>query len=1343
MKVTHFPCGPANNKSELTALNKLKNYLESMPGQDEWILLTNLTLSVTHQFQSDEIDMVVVGPPGVRVIEVKHWTAKWVNANEKLVEHAAELVTSKARKIGTTLRKVVQNLGFVEGAFLLTQGPSLVEQLAGKEVRGVKFHTLKNCSEITGQAFPAILSDQQVKTLSHKLEPKCAVALDGSLRRLAGYINLELQTHEKQRFHRIYKGKHTTRQDRVVLHLYDLSSSSEKNLETRARREFEALHRLQLYTWAPRILDSYQNAPGYAGEMCFFTIVDPAVPSIEKRSKDESWNSTQRLNFARDTVRALGELHKAGSDNESILHRNLTTKTILVRHDNSPILTGFSHAKIPMDMSVATGPHSEEEADPSVAPEIRAQGIGAADRRSDTYSLCVCLTTLFEEREDEASQSTVEILKGGLAEDPKLRANLGDLENSLSGLLGEPAPVPDPPSARFWTEDQVVRFGDRRYRIVSHLGSGGIGKTFKVVEIDAKTQEDLGTYVAKVVNDPDTGKRAIGCYGLARPHLGQHAGLSTIFEVATEWRENGFVALMTWIEGSALGDFTGVFPLLAEDHQETSEALAARWLRTVCESLDVLHRNGLAHGDVSPRNMIVSGSDIVLTDYDFVSAIGDPAVPTGTVLYSPPFDENRKVSASDDIYALASSVFHVMFEKEPFLYNGDTVKEHGLNWEGINRAEYPVLADFLDKATRPDFKRRFASAADALSTLKPEPAEETSMETKDKKPVEPSDSTVEDAPRAERARNQVPWLRSLLQSYPGSPSGNSETRGLDTDFASQTYVQTELEKALLEDVENRNIRLVVLCGNAGDGKTALLQSLATKLGLKRQTSSKRILEEKREDGLVVRMNLDGSASWQGRSADELLDEFLEPFQQGSPNEDIAHLLAINDGRLLEWTERKDTPLTRKLAEFLEGGTADGKSHIRFVNLNQRSLVGGIDAERGRIETGFLEKLVDKLYGDEKAPELWEPCRTCLAQTHCEVFRATRIFGPDTLAGLERKEIRERARERLFEALQSVHLRGETHVTVRELRAALVYILFGIHYCDDYHNHPDETRPPYWDRAFFPDSPARQGELLRELVRFDPALEAHPKIDRHLLRTSLPESVGSPSHYEELSRESARRRAYFEWTRQNVEEIGGEKHALGLARGHHLHDFRNLPFKNEQEIKDLCRRLCRGISRLEELPSEALNLKDVVPLRITPRTPTETKFWVGKSLSDFWLETDIPSKEKGLHRLHRQAFLVFRYRDGSEEKLRLGAELFHLLLELSDGYQLGDVSTDDTFAHLSIFVQRLVREDERKLFAWNPMLEDYIHEISVDVESSPEGTQQQIAIRIPAQGDQNDNGAIDR
>src|ERR1017187_5991899 len=78
----------------------------------------------------------------------------------------------------------------------------------------------------------------------------------------------------------------------------------------------------------------------------------------------------------------------------------------------------------------------------------------------------------------------------------------------------------------------------------------------------------------------------------------------------------------------------------------------------MCEALDVLHRNGLVHGDISPRNAIVSGSDLVLTDYDFVGKIGKPISAPGTILYcSPSYHEKRVASPSDDIYALAASFF--------------------------------------------------------------------------------------------------------------------------------------------------------------------------------------------------------------------------------------------------------------------------------------------------------------------------------------------------------------------------------------------------------------------------------------------------------------------------------------------------------------------------------------------------------------------------------------------------------------------------------------------------------------------------------------------------------------
>ena len=553
MKVTLFPCGPAANESERKAFEQLKTRLISVAGDAEWVLLTNLAFSVTHQLQSDEIDIITIGPPGVRVIEVKHWTDKHAD----LAEQEAERVTNKARKIGTTLRRIVPDLPYVDGAFLLTQESSRMRRLADTTVRNVQFHTLKNWKAAIGFDSPTALSPQQVTRLAKALEPKSAVAMDGSLRRLAGYINLELQTPKDERFHRIYKGTHSTRQDRVILHLYDLSVSHETNAETKARREYEALHRLQLHTWAPRILESFQAAPGYVGEMFFFTVVDPAAPCIGERASDISWETTARLAFARSTVHALGELHEAETDAEPMVHRNLTPKTILVKHDNSPILTGFDRAKIPTDSSVASPDVPPGE---WAAPEVRASGLSAADYRSDVYSLCACLTRLFQGREDETSRQVTEVLTRGLTGEPGERVSLQDLESSLSALLGESPPPPPPPPARFWTEEQIVRFRDRDYRVVTRLGSGGVGITFKVVEIDRSTKEDLGTYVAKVGHDENTGQRVLRAYDLAHSHLGRHAALSTIFERALEWRENDFIALMTWIEGEPLHGFTGVFP---------------------------------------------------------------------------------------------------------------------------------------------------------------------------------------------------------------------------------------------------------------------------------------------------------------------------------------------------------------------------------------------------------------------------------------------------------------------------------------------------------------------------------------------------------------------------------------------------------------------------------------------------------------------------------------------------------------------------------------------------------------------------------------------------------------
>ena len=718
MKVTPFHCGPFANVSERKAIEHLKHRLISAPGDGEWILLSNLSFSASHRKQAAEIDIVAIGPPGVRVIEVKHWTTRWINRNQDSVEHEADKVTDKARKIGTTLRERVRSgLGRVDGVFLVTQARSKVKGLTNRSVKGVPMYTLDEWREALDADAPEVLSRPQVQKLAEALDPKAGVALDGSLQRLAGYVDLSLQTPVAERFHRTYRATHASRRERAILHLYDLSAVDE-GAETRARREFEALRRLQRHRWAPRIRDSYQDAPGYAGEMAFFTIDDPAAPSLCQRKADASWGTGERLDFALQALRALDELHTETSGGEPLVHRNISPETVLVRHDNRPILTGFDRAKIPEHSTVAVDGATRDSDTTFVAPEVREQGLGAADHRSDIYQLCAALADLFSDRAVETNRRSLDVLGGGTATVPRDRADLHSLVRGLRELRGEQVSRPAPPPAEFWTADQIVTFGSSDYKIVEKLGQGGIGIAYKVAKVDPQSAEPLGHYVAKVVLEAPTGRVVLDSYRRVHAHL-RHSALSTIFEVAPEWHENSILALLTWIEGEPLKDHLGSLGSVAAERIDSApESTVLKWLRELCRALDVLHRNDLVHGDVSPGNLILSASEIVLTDYDLVTRIGQVASSPGTHLYcSPSRAEGRPAGASDDFYALAASFFHALFGNKPFQYGGNRSKDRGLNWEGIDPAALPVVRRFLDRATDPKSEGRYTSADQALADL--------------------------------------------------------------------------------------------------------------------------------------------------------------------------------------------------------------------------------------------------------------------------------------------------------------------------------------------------------------------------------------------------------------------------------------------------------------------------------------------------------------------------------------------------------------------------------------------------------------------------------------------------
>lgn len=69
------------------------------------------------------------------------------------------------------------------------------------------------------------------------------------------------------------------------------------------------------------------------------------------------------------------------------------------------------------------------------------------------------------------------------------------------------------------------------------------------------------------------------------------------------------------------------------------------------------------------------------------------------------------------------------------------------------------------------------------------------------------------------------FLDQFLMFYSQADAGNGLTRGLDNELARRTYVPTKLDNDLTDAILANKFRLVILTGNAGDGKTAFIQKV--------------------------------------------------------------------------------------------------------------------------------------------------------------------------------------------------------------------------------------------------------------------------------------------------------------------------------------------------------------------------------------------------------------------------------------------------------------------------------------------------------------------------------------
>ena len=254
----------------------------------------------------------------------------------------------------------------------------------------------------------------------------------------------------------------------------------------------------------------------------------------------------------------------------------------------------------------------------------------------------------------------------------------------------------------------------------------------------------------------------------------------------------------------------------------------------------------------------------------------------GTPSYiAPEVQASGAWTPSADLYALGVSLIRTMLSRFPYLSDGawevdksrvvPLTDEEAATWGPSGTAVLHALFRLVE----PDPTKRPGSAAEFADFL----------------------LTVAGARIASGQRAVNPNVANLRRLYRGSKAGNAGNRGLDDEFARETYVPTRLDSALTPDVLAGELDVVLLTGNPGDGKTAFLATLRDELAFLRRC------DRTREPAAGWRMRMgdrtfaavyDASEARDGKSSDELMNEAL------TGEEHHTALIAVNDGRLLSF-----------------------------------------------------------------------------------------------------------------------------------------------------------------------------------------------------------------------------------------------------------------------------------------------------------------------------------------------------------------------------------------------------------------------------------------------------------
>ncbi len=189
-----------------------------------------------------------------------------------------------------------------------------------------------------------------------------------------------------------------------------------------------------------------------------------------------------------------------------------------------------------------------------------------------------------------------------------------------------------------------------RYRVERELGRGGAGTVFAAQDLRTARRVAL-----KVYHRRGRGELERLRIEARTPAAIEHPGVVRVFDLDPAL---GSIA-MEWVQGGSVR---------AElSRGKISKARIHRWVMTMLEAMEFVHRSGWVHRDLKPSNFLLRSDDrVVLTDFGLATPTGEVplakgGVGEGTLQYMPPEQRaNDPAQPSADVYAFGKSFDELM-----------------------------------------------------------------------------------------------------------------------------------------------------------------------------------------------------------------------------------------------------------------------------------------------------------------------------------------------------------------------------------------------------------------------------------------------------------------------------------------------------------------------------------------------------------------------------------------------------------------------------------------------------------------------------------------------------------